>query len=111
MSDTTCVSRASASREVTFAATVDSPAHTFIGRTTHARHEEFTVHRADGVRMRIVDNIDLAPPVPVVPGDRIVVRGELVHDRTGAAVVHWTHHDPRARHPGGWIELAGRRYA
>jgi hypothetical protein len=111
MIDTLRVGAGSVPAQVTFAATVDSFPHEFVGRITHARHEEFSVHQDDGRRLRIIDNIDLAPPIPVRPGDRIVVRGELVHDRNGEPVVHWTHHDPAARHPGGWIELAGRRYA
>ncbi len=97
--------------QVDFAATVTSAPHTFVGSRTHARHEAFTCRTADGVALEIVDNIDLAPPIAVVPGDRISVRGELVGARDGLPVVHWTHHDPAGRHPDGWIDLAGRRYA
>lgn len=97
--------------EVDFRATVTSPPRYFTGTVTHARHEAFDVRSDDGLALEIVDNIDLAPPVPVSPGDRIAVRGELVHDAGRGPLVHWTHHDPRVHHPGGWIDLGGRRYA
>jgi hypothetical protein len=63
------------------------------------------------VALEVVDNVDLAPPVAVHAGDCITVRGELVRDPGRMPVVHWTHHDPAARHPDGWIDFAGRRYA
>ena len=97
--------------EITFRATVTSSPHFFFGSNTHAWHEAFDVRADDGTALEIVDNVDLAPRVPVVPGDRIGVRGELVHDPGHEPVVHWTHHDPAAQHPGGWIDFAGRRYA
>jgi hypothetical protein len=97
--------------EVVFRATVMSPPRYFTGSGTHARHEAFECRTDDGFGLEIVDNVDLAPPVPVHPGDRIAVRGELVHDRGREPVVHWTHHDPAAQHPDGWIDFAGRRYA
>jgi hypothetical protein len=96
---------------VTFAATVATPPRFFIGTHTHARHETFDARTADGVRLTVVDNVAIAPPIAVAPGDAISVRGELVRDRGGAALVHWTHHDPAGRHPDGWIDFAGRRYA
>lgn len=97
--------------EVDFAATVVSPPRFFTGSVTHARHEAFDCRTDDGHALEIVDNVDLAPPVPVAPGDRVAVRGELVRDRGYGPVVHWTHHDPAAHHLGGWIDFAGRRYA
>jgi hypothetical protein len=97
--------------EVSFGATVTSPPRFFFGSNTRAWHEAFDARSDDGTALEIVDNVDLAPRVPVVPGDRIAVRGELVHDPGRAPVVHWTHHDPAGRHPDGWIDLGGRRYA
>jgi hypothetical protein len=97
--------------EVDFGATVTSPARFFTGTFTHARHEAFDCRTDDGLKLEIVDNVDLAPPVAVGPGDRIAVRGELVHDAGRQPIVHWTHHDPAAHHQDGWIDFAGRRYA
>lgn len=103
---------ASFPREVDFGATVTSKPRFFYGSNTHAMHEAFTCRADDGTALEIVDNIKLAPPVPVAPGDRIDVRGELVRDRkTDGPLVHWTHHDPAQRHVGGYIDFAGRRYA
>jgi hypothetical protein len=97
--------------EVSFEALVTTTPRYFVGGRTHAHHEAFDARSGDGVAVEVVDNVDLAPPVPVAPGDRIAVRGELVKNRTGMPVVHWTHHDPAARHAGGWIDFDGRRYA
>jgi hypothetical protein len=59
----------------------------------------------------VIDNVDLAPRIPVQPGDRIEVCGEMVHDPGKLPIVHWTHHDPANRHPGGFIRFRGRLYA
>jgi hypothetical protein len=97
--------------EIAFSATVLTPPRFFMGSRTHAEHEAFDCRTADGTRLEIVDNVALAPRIPVGPGDRIAVRGELVHDEGREPVVHWTHHDPAGRHAAGWIDLAGKRYA
>jgi len=96
--------------EVQWSGTVTSAASFFRGSSTHRTHEQFDVRRDDGAIFRVIDNVDLAPRVPVVPGDRVTVRGELVAARSKLPIVHWTHHDPRGVHPGGWIEHAGRHY-
>ena len=97
--------------EVQWTGTVASVPSFFLGSRTHAYHEQFDVRRDDGTVFRVIDNVDLAPRVPVAPGDRVTVRGELVGARGTRPIVHWTHHDPRGIHSGGWIEHAGRRYA
>jgi hypothetical protein len=97
--------------EVLFGAIVLSQPHLFYGRNTHALHEAFSVRSDDGHDLEIVDNVRLAPRVPVSPGDRIRVQGELVPAAQRGPLVHWTHHDPAHRHPDGFIELNGRIYA
>ncbi len=97
--------------EVAFDATVTSRAHFFYGSNTHAMHEAFRVRSDDGHSLEIVDNVKLAPRVPIAPGDHVFVQGELVPQASHGPLVHWTHHDPRHEHPDGFIELDGRRYA
>jgi hypothetical protein len=97
--------------EVRFAATVSSKPHFFFGNTTRAWHEAFQVCGDDGSSVEVVDNVALAPPVPVAPGDRVLVQGELIPHAARGPLVHWTHHDPSHRHQDGFIELHGRRYA
>jgi hypothetical protein len=96
--------------EVEWSGTVATRPTYFRGRRTHAVHEQFDVRRDDGRTFRVIDNVDLAPRVPVLPGDRVTVRGELVAADRPVPIVHWTHHDPRGAHPAGWIEHGGRRY-
>ncbi|MEZ5478885.1 MAG: DUF3465 domain-containing protein [Thiolinea sp.] len=57
----------------------------------------------------VAHNIDLAPRVPVEPGGRVNLRGEYAWNNRGG-VIHWTHHDPKGRRDGGWIEWQGKRY-
>ncbi len=96
--------------EVDFSGTVNSAPRYFFGTNTHAEHETFGVTTPCG-NVQIIDNADLAPRVPVFPGDQIDVRGEYVHDPGKGPIVHWTHHDPQHRHPDGFIRLHGRLYA
>jgi hypothetical protein len=97
--------------EVAFSGVVASAPHFFFGRNTQAMHEAFDVRSDDGHRVEIVDNVKLAPRVPVAVGDRVAVCGELVPDTSRGPLVHWTHHDPAHVHADGYIDFAGRRYA
>ena len=97
--------------DVTVAGTVTDAPSFFVGRRTHARHETFDIITPHGLKLRIVDNVALAPPIPVRTGDNIVVAGQLI-PTPGEAIVHDTHHCPGPGwHRGGWIEWEGRRYA
>jgi hypothetical protein len=97
--------------EVRFTGTVTSAPHFFYGTHTQAEHEQFDVRTDAGNPVRIIDNVALAPRVPVRPGDRVTVQGEEVHDPGQPPIVHWTHHDPAGIHPDGFIETGGRVYA
>ncbi|MGB8520230.1 MAG: DUF3465 domain-containing protein [Candidatus Tumulicola sp.] len=95
---------------VDFYATVTSDPRFFYGSRTRCMHEAFEAS-SDAGPVEIVDNVAIAPRCPVRAGDRIEVRGQMVHDPGRPPVVHWTHHDPRHRHDGGFIRLHGRTYA
>ena len=97
--------------EVAFSGTVLNAPHFFYGSNTHAMHEAFDVLSDDGRRVEIVDNVKLAPRVPVAAGDRVEICGELVPVTKHGPLVHWTHHDPTHRHADGYIDFNGRRYA
>ncbi len=74
-----------------------------------SRHQRFVISTGNRHTLLISHNIDLAPRVPLAVGDGVTARGEFEwNDRGG--VLHWTHHDPQGRRPGGWIEHAGERY-
>ena len=74
-----------------------------------SRHQRFIVELASGHTVLVSHNIDLAARVPLQRGDSVDVRGEYEwNDRGG--VVHWTHHDPAGRRPGGWLSHRGTVY-
>ncbi len=54
-------------------------------------------------------NIDLAPRVPIAVGDTVEFRGQYEWNERGG-VIHWTHHDPDGRRPGGWLRHRSRVY-
>lgn len=74
-----------------------------------ARHQRWILRLPSGHTVLVAHNIDLAPRVPLAEGDRVEVRGEYEWNERGG-VVHWTHHDPNGRRPGGWVRHAGRDY-
>ena len=74
-----------------------------------SRHQRFLVKLADGHVVKISHNIDLAERVPAREGDVLRFAGDFASNELGGAV-HWTHLDPRDRHPHGWIEHRGKRY-
>lgn len=67
-----------------------------------ARHQRFVVRTESGVTLLVAHNIDLAQRAPVRVGDTVTLRGEYIWNRQGG-ILHWTHRDPKQRHPGGWI--------
>ena len=78
--------------------------------TQGSRHQNFLVELSNGITLKISHNIDLAPMVPNLrKGTSIRFHGEYEWNDKGG-VVHWTHHDPRGRHEGGWLEYEGQRY-
>ncbi len=75
-----------------------------------SRHQRFIVEVSPGRTVLIAHNIDLAPRVASIRvGDTVSFFGEYESNERGG-VIHWTHHDPRGSHVGGWIEHNGRRY-
>lgn len=77
--------------------------------TEGSPHQRFILRLATGRTLLVAHNIDLADRVPLETGDAVRVRGEYEWNAEGG-VLHWTHHDPRGRRPGGWIEWNGTRY-
>ena len=74
-----------------------------------AMHQRFLIEIAPNTTLLIAHNIELAKRIPVKQGDTLTLRGEYVWNDKGG-VLHWTHHDPKARIQGGWVDYQGLRY-
>ena len=75
-----------------------------------SRHQRFILALPSGQTLLIAHNIDLAPRIDTLKvGDTVTFYGEYEWNNKGG-VVHWTHHDPRGHHPGGWLQHNGKRY-
>ncbi len=76
-------------------------------------HEGFLLHlrgaAGHGLTVRVETNVDITGPVPLGAGDDVEVRGEYLYDERGG-LIHYTHHDPRGRHPGGFVRVGKRVY-
>ena len=73
------------------------------------RHQRFLIELSSGRTLLVAHNIDLAKRVPVRSGTRVEVAGLYEWNAEGG-VLHWTHADPEARHPGGYVKFDGTTY-
>jgi hypothetical protein len=74
-----------------------------------SRHQRFLLDLG-GHTVLVSHNIDLAPRVEGLrAGDPVSLRGQYEWNEQGG-VIHWTHHDPDGRRPGGYLEHEGRTY-
>jgi hypothetical protein len=84
-----------------------------VSRGPSGDHEGFLLHLrgagGHGLTVRVEDNVDITGPIPLAPGDDVEVRGEYIYDALGG-LIHYTHNDPRGRHPGGYVRAEGRTY-
>lgn len=75
-----------------------------------SRHQRFILQVNPQQTVLIAHNIDLAPRIEgLLEGDEVAFNGEYEWNNKGG-VVHWTHHDPQGRHPGGWLRHQGQIY-
>lgn len=75
-----------------------------------SRHQRFIVKLNSGRTLLVSHNIDLAQRIDTLrTGDTVAFYGEYEWSQKGG-VMHWTHHDPQGRHPGGWIKHNGQTY-
>lgn len=75
-----------------------------------SRHQRFIVRLDSGRTVLVAHNIDLAPRIDGLrAGDTVTFSGEYEWNPKGG-VIHWTHRDPRGRHPEGWIRHDGQLY-
>jgi hypothetical protein len=74
-------------------------------------HEGFLFRLGSSCNLvvRVEANTDFTGPIPLAPGQHVVVKGEYEYYPLGG-VIHWTHSDPRGRHEGGYIETGGKTY-
>ena len=75
-----------------------------------SRHQRFILELGSRQTLLVAHNVDVAPRIPGLrKGDKVAFRGEYEWSPQGG-IIHWTHHDPGGRHPGGWLKHKGKTY-
>lgn len=72
-------------------------------------HQRFLLKLSNGGTILVAHNIDLAPRVPLSPGDVVRVRGEFIWNQKGG-VIHYTHRSTSRARQGGWIRFRSLFY-
>lgn len=96
--------RGSSAVEVSASGVVARTLGTYQTRT--GTHEGFVLSTG-GLNVRIENNTTITGPIPLVKGERVSLQGQY---ECNDGVIHWTHHDPRMRHIGGFIQAGGKTY-
>lgn len=74
------------------------------------KHQRFIIRLAGVTQSVLVtNNIDIGKRVPLLTGDEVAVHGEYVWNAEGG-LIHFTHHDPKGTHEGGYIVDNGKTY-
>ena len=61
----------------------------------------------NGLTIRVEDNTTITGQIPLSKGEAVSLQGQY---ECNDGVIHWTHHDPRGRHFGGFIQAGGKIY-
>ncbi|CAH1526795.1 conserved exported hypothetical protein [Vibrio jasicida] len=84
--------------------------HVLPDDTRGSQHQKFILKLTSGQTLLVAHNIDLAPRLENLNvGDHIEFNGEYEWSAKGG-VLHWTHHDPKGWHEGGWLRHNDRTY-
>ena len=75
-----------------------------------SRHQKFIVKLKNEITLLVSHNMDLSTRIPnLEQGETIVFYGEYEWNNKGG-VVHWTHKDPKGKHPDGYLLYRGKKY-
>ncbi len=96
--------RGASAVEVTASGSVARLLGDYTSRT--GTHEGFLL-RSNALTIRIEDNTTITGEIPLSKGEAVSLQGQY---ECNDGVIHWTHHDPRGRHSGGFIEAGGKIY-
>lgn len=82
-----------------------------VARGRSDAHEGFLmrVECAQPVIVRVEANTSFTGTFALQRGTNASVKGEYETDPRGG-VIHWTHRDPRGRHPDGYVRVGGATY-
>jgi uncharacterized protein DUF3465 len=69
-------------------------------------HEGFLL-QSGALTLRVENNTTITGTIPLSKGEMVSLQGRY---ECNDGVIHWTHHDPRGRHTGGFIEAGGKIY-
>ena len=75
-----------------------------------SRHQKFILRLSTNQTLLVSHNIELAPRISSLSiGDKVEFYGVYEWNSKGG-LVHWTPHDPKRSHTGGWLKKNGRKY-